>query len=78
MQVLPFRVFYGYNPYWINGITSTDLKVQGVKEKLKNVRRMRALMAQRWEKVTARQMANYNKKYNYRIFEYLEDAWQIL
>ena len=35
-------------------------------------------MAQRWEKVTARQTANYNKKHNYRTFEYLEDAWQIL
>ena len=30
---------------------------------------MRALMAQSWEKVTARQAANYNKKHNYRIFE---------
>ena len=30
---------------------------------------MRALMAQNWEKVTTRQAANYNKKYNYRIFK---------
>ena len=30
---------------------------------------MRALMAQSWEKVTARQVVNYNKKHNYRIFE---------
>ena len=62
----------------MNSITSTDLKVQGVKERLKNVRRMRALMAQRWEEVTARQAANYNKKHNYRIFKHLENARQIL
>ena len=30
---------------------------------------MRALMAQNWEKITAHQAANYNKKYNYRIFK---------
>ena len=30
---------------------------------------MRALMAQSWEKANARQAANYNKKYNYRIFK---------
>ena len=39
---------------------------------------MRALMAQRWEKVTARQAANYNKKHNYRTFKHLENARQIL
>ena len=50
-------------------ITRTDPKVQGVKERLKSVRRMRALIAQSWEKVTARQAVNYDKKYNYRIFE---------
>ena len=75
MQGSPFRVFYGYNPRWINGVISTDLRVQGVRERLENVRRIRALMAQRWEEVTARQAANYDKKYNYRIFKYLEDAW---
>ena len=26
-------------------------------------------MAQSWEKVTARQAANYNKKYNYQTFK---------
>ena len=35
-------------------------------------------MAQSWEKVTARQAANYNKKHNYRTFKHLENAWQIL
>ena len=30
---------------------------------------MRALIAQSWEEITARQAANYNKKYNYRAFE---------
>ena len=46
-------------------ITRTDPKVQGVKERLKNIRKMRAFMAQNWEKITARQAANYDKKYNY-------------
>ena len=46
-----------------------DPKVQGVKKRLKNVRRMRALIAQSWEKVTVRQAANYNKKHSYRTFE---------
>ena len=68
-QVSPFQALYGYNPRWIISITRTDLKVQGVKKRLENVRRMRALMAQSWEKATARQAANYNKKHNYRIFE---------
>ena len=35
-------------------ITRTDPKVQGVKKRLKNIRRIRALMAQSWEEVTAR------------------------
>ena len=69
MQVSPFRALYGYNPRWIISITSTDPKVQGVKKRLKSVRKMRALMAQNWEKATACQAANYNKKYNYRIFK---------
>ena len=30
---------------------------------------MRALMAQSWEKAIARQVANYDKKYNYRNFK---------
>ena len=30
---------------------------------------MRALIAQSWEKVIARQAVNYNEKYNYRIFK---------
>ena len=30
---------------------------------------MRALIAQSWEKATAGQTANYNKKYNYRTFK---------
>ena len=30
---------------------------------------MRTLMAQSWEKVTAHQAANYNKKHNYRTFK---------
>ena len=30
---------------------------------------MRALIAQSWEKVTARQAANYDKKHNYRTFK---------
>ena len=45
IQVSPFRAFYGYNPRWMISVASTDLKVQGVKKRLKNVRRMRALMA---------------------------------
>ena len=69
MQVLPFQALYGYNPRWIINIVSTDPKVQGVKERLKNIRRVCALMAQSWEKVTARQAANYNKRYNYRTFK---------
>ena len=45
MQVLPFRALYKYNPRWIISITRTDPKVQGVKERLKNIRRIRALIA---------------------------------
>ena len=30
---------------------------------------MRAVITQSWEKATARQAANYNKKHNYRTFE---------
>ena len=45
MQILPFQAFYEYNPHWIINITRTDPKVQSVKKKLKNIRRIRALMA---------------------------------
>ena len=68
-QVSPFQALYGYNPRWIISIIRTDPKVQGVKKRLENVRRIRALMAQNWEKATARQAANYNKKHSYRTFE---------
>ena len=69
MHVLPFRALYGYNPRWIISIARTDPKVQGVKKRLKNIRKIRAVMAQSWEKVTAHQAVNYNKKHNYRIFK---------
>ena len=45
-QVLPFRALYGYNPRWITSIMRTDPKVQGVKKRLKNIRRIRTLIMQ--------------------------------
>ena len=45
-QILPFQTLYGYNPRWIINITRTDPKVQGVKKRLKNIRRIHALIMQ--------------------------------
>ena len=45
-QVLPFQTLYGYNPHWIINITHTNLKVQGIREKLKNIRKIHTLITQ--------------------------------
>jgi hypothetical protein len=61
--VSPFEALYGYHPRMIDWIPHSDLKVQGVKERLDKLASVRRTVSDSWAKATEAQQYGYNRRH---------------